>query len=491
MSRSSLTFILGGILGLSGCVEDKSSDAPDPRVADSPGDEGTPRVERGQETGGAVSTNNDPSPDRPSHPVLEGVHPSLAEAVRCYGLGGEPNKNKARLLFLEAEKAGDALAGMWIARLYHKGRCGFPQDSQVAEAKAKHVISYVSRLAREGNVYAQFLWASALHDGLGVTADLPRAETWYGKAVEGGDILALTKLAGILRGRDTPEGDVRAVELFRKGVKAGSATAMNDLGFMYESGRGNLAVDYAEAARLYQRAAEMQHALAMTNLGYLYDVGRIGPGGGKGEEIAVTWYGKAADLREPRAMANLGVKYASGRGGLPVDRQKAEDLYRRAIAIAGDVLALNNLGLLLVESKEPSADTEACQLFRAAVEKGYPRAFDNLGRCYELGVGSFQRSSEEAERLYRQAAARDVPNGMNNLGLALSKRGEYREAVRWFWKAANEHNHTLAWRNLGVAHLRGLGVEKNLVSAVDYFRRAARLGDIQSQRWLQDEGHTW
>jgi len=50
----------------------------------------------------------------------------------------------------------------------------------------------------------------------------------------------------------------------------------------------------------------------MTNLGVMYETGRGGLP--KDDAQAVSWYRKAADAGDARAMASLGAMYETGRG---------------------------------------------------------------------------------------------------------------------------------------------------------------------------------
>jgi TPR repeat protein len=56
-------------------------------------------------------------------------------------------------------------------------------------------------------------------------------------------------------------------------AEQGDAKAQNNLGFLYNFGRG-VAQDYAEAAKWYRLAAEQGNANAQYNLGVFYEQGR-------------------------------------------------------------------------------------------------------------------------------------------------------------------------------------------------------------------------
>jgi TPR repeat protein len=53
------------------------------------------------------------------------------------------------------------------------------------------------------------------------------------------------------------------------------------------------------------------------------------------------------------------------------------------------------------------------------------------------------------------------------------------QAVHWFRKAA-EQGHAQSQYNLGVMYANGVGVKKDVVQAVHWFRKAAEQGHAQS-----------
>jgi TPR repeat protein len=77
-----------------------------------------------------------------------------------------------------------------------------------------------------------------------------------------------------------------ALRLFRSAAEQGDAAAQNNLGFMYESGRG-VAQDYQEAVKWYRLAAEQGNAIAQSNLGVVYSEGK---GVAQDYREAVKWY---------------------------------------------------------------------------------------------------------------------------------------------------------------------------------------------------------
>ena len=125
-------------------------------------------------------------------------------------------------------------------------------------------------------------------------------------------------------------------------AKQGDARAQNNLGFMYESGRGIPQNDEA-AVRWYMHSAKQGNAFAQYNLGVSYDEGiRVI----QNFKTAVKWYRLAAKQEHAGAQNNLGVMYQNGLGtGTPLDNKTAMKWYRLS-AEQGNIPAHNNLGAM-------------------------------------------------------------------------------------------------------------------------------------------------
>jgi hypothetical protein len=95
--------------------------------------------------------------------------------------------------------------------------------------------------------------------------------------------------------------DVAAVANYRIAADQGYATAQNNLGVMYEDGRG-IARDFAQAALWYRKAADQGYAPAQDNLGLMYEHGR---GVARDQDQATLLYRKAAQQGYEDARTHL------------------------------------------------------------------------------------------------------------------------------------------------------------------------------------------
>lgn len=139
--------------------------------------------------------------------------------------------------------------------------------------------------------------------------------------------------------------------------------------------------DYATAVRLYRPLAEQGDYRAQNNLGAMYDHGRGVP---QDYTAAMSWYRKSAALGNTVAQYNLGVMYAQGRG-VPTDYPSAIFWYRKA-ADQGNAAAQNNLGFMYENGRGVPKDYAAAAFwYRKAADQGTDdvsraRAQSNLQR---------------------------------------------------------------------------------------------------------------
>jgi uncharacterized protein len=121
----------------------------------------------------------------------------------------------------------------------------------------------------------------------------------------------------------------QALALLTTSASAGNPDAMFLLGYYHESGLAGLRSDPVEAISWYERGTFHHQAEAMNALGHYLHHGLAGP---TNHNRAVELYERAAQSGVAVAVRNLGAAHETGLGDLPVDRQRAMTLYRRALS---------------------------------------------------------------------------------------------------------------------------------------------------------------
>jgi TPR repeat protein len=212
------------------------------------------------------------------------------------------------------------------------------------------------------------------------------------KSVESTETAGSRNVAGV----GTTEGSEK-VRTYETAALAGSATAMYELGFLYERGAG-VNQDYDKARQWFDKGAAHGHAEAMDELGLLYASGQ---GVVQDYQEARKWFEKSAVAGSAPAMNNLGWLYSMGYGGVR-DDQQARQWYEKA-AVAGNTKAMCNLGGSYLDPQQLDYE-QARKWFEKGAAAGDPSCMRDLGRVYEEGDG-IAVDLAEARRWYEKAAA--------------------------------------------------------------------------------------
>lgn len=283
------------------------------------------------------------------------------------------------------------------------------------------------------------------------------------------------------------EGDKEA-RRFRQLAQKGNASAMAQLGRLYQLGRRGLPRDAVQAVYWYRKGAEAGNGNAMAGLGYMYETGA----GGLPRDAAqaLDWYRQGAALGDGRAMNNLGAAYVSGQVGVPRDDAAAVEWYRRA-AEAGYALGMANLGSMYQAGRGglPKDAVQAVAWYRRGASAGEGRAMAYLGAAHASGIGGLARDDVEAVAWYRKAIEAGASRGMASLGFMYENgRGglpkDEAQALAWFRKGA-EAGDSLAMSHLGRLYARGgAGLPKDEARAREWYERAAALGSDSARAAL-------
>lgn len=172
-----------------------------------------------------------------------------------------------------------------------------------------------------------------------------RARSIWEELAANGDGQAMNNL-GVLydQGKGVEPDTGRAMYWFSQAANAGNLGGMNNYGRFLEQGKG-IAPNPEEAARWFDMAARQGQAEAQFNLGYLYEHGRGVP---RDDTAAAAWYSRAATLNQKDAMARLGHLYRIGKG-VPQNSQRAA-LLLYAGAMEGSAEAIAELERMAQET---------------------------------------------------------------------------------------------------------------------------------------------
>lgn len=146
---------------------------------------------------------------------------------------------------------------------------------------------------------------------------------------------------------------------------------------------------------------------------------------------------------DPQAQYGMGTNYYFGVGGLPKDREKAVEWFRKA-ATQGYAKGQHALGVMYEKGICIGQDyTEAERWYRLAAEQAYESAQFSLGEMYETREDG-KMNIEEAALWYRLAAEQGNAQAQCKLGFLYCASYPFgfspKDAVKWFRKAAEQGN---------------------------------------------------
>ena len=244
--------------------------------------------------------------------------------------------------------------------------------------------------------------------------------------------------------------------------------------------------DFEQAFQLFQQEAEKGNALAM------YDLARMfadGLGREADPNVAQNWYAKALaafieaessakERQKPYLQYRIGKMYAAGlgtehkvnclegarEGGLGRDYGKSAEWFARAVRQNHKYAQYSLAGLYYRGQGVEQDYRQARNLYRCSAEQENPYASYELAKMYRDGIGT-ERDGQQASTYFEWAF-----RGF----LALESKS---------------HDDKLQYR-LGQMFYTGTGTKKEETKAVEFWQRAARLGNANAQyalasHWLK------
>lgn len=247
--------------------------------------------------------------------------------------------------------------------------------------------------------------------------------------------------------KDAPSKPLSNTELETRASK-GDTEAAHELGERYSHGSSGLTRDQTKAAIFFEMASRLGHTAAMADLA---DYVLNGKGGlAPDDQRAFKLFMSAAVKGHPFASHMVGWMYECGRGVQNNDKEAAA-WYEKAAQL-GEIEALAALGRLTEQGRGvPKDEPAAARMYAVATRGGSAQAMTFLGWLYVKGLGGVNPDYAMARQLFETASI---------LGNARADG------------------------NLGYLYEMGLGVTKNLSTAMAKYKLSADEGDLISQRYL-------
>ncbi len=375
---------------------------------------------------------------------------------------------------LQNDKLSLALLGLLHITGSEVGRFRYDPES------CGKAFSLIKKSADLGNSEAQLVLSTFLNAGLGTDKDEKQGMAELLKAVNQGNIEAISELGRIklehFKQSNILEDLNIAKENLKKAAYYGDVDAMYHLGEIEWENRR-----ISEAFKWYKKAALLGNSFSQAMIGKIY----FEEEGYKDEAQAVAWTTKAAIQGNADAQFNIGYCYQNGIG-VSKNLSEAFDWYKKA-AEQGLVRAQANLGAFFYYGEGVKQDYyQAFIWFSKAAEQGDFDAQCSLGYCYHEGYGTMQ-DYHKALFWYEKAANQGDPEAQTRLGNCyFNGEGigqDFRQAAEWY-KKASEQGHATALNNLAYCYQEGYGVEIDYDKAVEYYLKAAKQGNEMAKKNL-------
>ncbi len=391
------------------------------------------------------------------------------------------------------------------------------------ECDEKKAFEWYKRAAEQGHARAQSDVAVCYANGEGVEKDEQQMAYWYNLSAQQGDPVGLRGMAlcyaygtGVEQNSELAlkyldsaanagnvaqvyhdlgasfynEGDFdNAILCFTKGAEGGFARSQYELGLLYSNGKG-VRRDMNLAKKWYEKAAVQGHISAQCNLGVVYlQLGDYA--------AAVKWTRRAAKQGYLEALSNLAACYIDGTG---VEQNISKGLsLLHAAANKGDEYSANilnnyseNFGFDYRIYILTTAFVDNVVVF-PAISNIIPDNFDNqelllkeceegetnsqvfVGLAYIEGRFGFEKNKDEGFKWIETSARNGNSRGQNILGIFYLNSGENETAIELLRQAAAGFLDS-AMYNLGMCHVLGVGVPKDVDEAIAWLEKAKKYG---------------
>jgi TPR repeat protein len=248
--------------------------------------------------------------------------------------------------------------------------------------------------------------------------------------------------------------------------------------------------DWEKAYPLFLQAAKHNHPIASYEIASYYE-------SKKNYKKASQYYKKSASQGYPLAMHRLGTAALHGEMHMRKDVKNAIKWLKRAAVVANKenngAASAYELALLYENGMPPIVypdEMYALELLVQAAELDYPPAQYKLGWCFEYGELGCPTDAVQSIHWFLLAAENDEPNAQFSLagwyltGAEGVIEPNDREAFHWASKAA-EQEYVKAEYALAYFYEMGIGIEKNMNEAMNWYKIAAEHGDERAIKRLE------
>jgi uncharacterized protein len=353
--------------------------------------------------------------------------------------------------------------------MYLEGK-GVQQDETKSQKLYTAALAGFLKLEQETPAsHVEYKIAGMYDRGNGTEPDAAQAYSWYVKAAEGGHPHAAYRVARACYDGTGTEQDYKAAEQwFIQAANGGDPYAMYSLGKMYCDGTG-VEISVQTSYSYFLAAAKLEHEFAQFAVAkaLLYGIGTK-----QNSSEALRWFSKSAEKGNHYAEYQAAELLSVGeeRKDIPNNGIQAQFFYNLALNgfIKSDRKNPNDsqefrIGQMFYRGKGTVLDfTSAAHWFSLSAEKGNVQAQFQLARMFQIGEG-VSIDEQRAQELYSAA-------------------------FQGFMKSLKEEPDSGLQLKIRTMYQFGLGVEKNMTTAKQWFTASADAGNEYATERLNQIG---
>ena len=263
------------------------------------------------------------------------------------------------------------------------------------------------------------------------------------------------------------------MDSFEEELQALTSKELYDKGMDYFYGRAGVRKDYEKALRCFIKALDFGNAVAMEQIGYMYD---SGCGVREDRTEALKWYRRAAEIGDVNLENHFAYCLKDGYG-IEQNIDEAIKWFWKSAEL-GNKKAMYELAILFVNNGH---ETEAIRLFQKSSELGHKDAMFELAA---LLVNRNKNETKAMEWLIKYNNGNELAARVRLADLYYCENPKRAFAI---YKEAAEQGEN-CYYTLGEMYLKGKGIEKDVCEAIKWFEKAAQIEDISN---ASDEYCKW
>jgi len=459
---------------------------------------------------------------------LGGEEPDTVEAV-AWGIVAASGRQNQMLQILRenphirvSSEAAEARANEIVAEIgtaLAQSQLAFSYlEGHAVKRSEERAFELFMGAARRGDARAEYQVGAMLAQGIGVAKNETEAIKWWRRAAEQGIVDAQHNLgAYLIAGNGVPKDEQDGLHWLSRAARKGSTDSQEALSALYISGTGvprDVVEGYAwgvvAGANGSSNALARIEALAeLDSVSPRVDVPimQLGSQYGSGDTLFELglMYVNGGPVVPNKALAMEYFSLASQRGHLDA-RVFALGDPSKGVAVTAETLhemeelaeAGSSLGAYLVGDyyEEAGDSVQAVKWYELAAMRGHPPAECQIGRMYKNGDGVEKDAEKACQWLLRAVEGRNLEAAVLLADMAIKGEGMEQDkafGISLFRSAAlsgHEYARTRYCEEKGRAFsflwaAKSLGYGEDLRGdPIDYLRKAALFGDVESQLHL-------